>query len=145
MAKMIFELLEGPVTFWGILSLLAILFFAFCSNLLMTNSVDVELEGRNVWIGQIFDKKRRIDIHQVYVKNELSLSRRFSVTTVSYEINNKKKFGIILNSTSIFQRAQSSGKILKYAQWFFRNVSACLLYTSPSPRDQRGSRMPSSA
>ena len=24
-------------------------------------------------------------------------------------------------------------------------VSVCLLYTSPSPRDQRGSRMPSSA
>ena len=24
-------------------------------------------------------------------------------------------------------------------------TSACLLYTSPSPRDQRGSRMPSSA
>ena len=25
------------------------------------------------------------------------------------------------------------------------NVNTCLLYTSPSPRDQRGSRMPSSA
>ena len=25
------------------------------------------------------------------------------------------------------------------------NLSNCLLYTSPSPRDQRGSRMPSSA
>ena len=25
------------------------------------------------------------------------------------------------------------------------NNNACLLYTSPSPRDQRGSRMPSSA
>ena len=25
------------------------------------------------------------------------------------------------------------------------NAKACLLYTSPSPRDQRGSRMPSSA
>ena len=25
------------------------------------------------------------------------------------------------------------------------DVAACLLYTSPSPRDQRGSRMPSSA
>ena len=25
------------------------------------------------------------------------------------------------------------------------NANACLLYTSPSPRDQRGSRMPSSA
>ena len=26
-----------------------------------------------------------------------------------------------------------------------QNVNSCLLYTSPSPRDQRGSRMPSSA
>ena len=26
-----------------------------------------------------------------------------------------------------------------------RKIKACLLYTSPSPRDQRGSRMPSSA
>ena len=26
-----------------------------------------------------------------------------------------------------------------------RSISCCLLYTSPSPRDQRGSRMPSSA
>ena len=25
------------------------------------------------------------------------------------------------------------------------NLEGCLLYTSPSPRDQRGSRMPSSA
>ena len=28
---------------------------------------------------------------------------------------------------------------------FFRIAYGCLLYTSPSPRDQRGSRMPSSA
>ena len=27
----------------------------------------------------------------------------------------------------------------------FEGKDACLLYTSPSPRDQRGSRMPSSA
>ena len=27
----------------------------------------------------------------------------------------------------------------------YRKLSSCLLYTSPSPRDQRGSRMPSSA
>ena len=27
----------------------------------------------------------------------------------------------------------------------FLEVCGCLLYTSPSPRDQRGSRMPSSA
>ena len=29
--------------------------------------------------------------------------------------------------------------------FFSQNDNACLLYTSPSPRDQRGSRMPSSA
>ena len=28
---------------------------------------------------------------------------------------------------------------------FFVFIGSCLLYTSPSPRDQRGSRMPSSA
>ena len=28
---------------------------------------------------------------------------------------------------------------------FYNDVLPCLLYTSPSPRDQRGSRMPSSA
>ena len=28
---------------------------------------------------------------------------------------------------------------------FFADLPDCLLYTSPSPRDQRGSRMPSSA
>ena len=31
------------------------------------------------------------------------------------------------------------------ADWLMRSPEACLLYTSPSPRDQRGSRMPSSA
>ena len=28
---------------------------------------------------------------------------------------------------------------------YMKRIGACLLYTSPSPRDQRGSRMPSSA
>ena len=32
-----------------------------------------------------------------------------------------------------------------YSDGGFRSGGACLLYTSPSPRDQRGSRMPSSA
>ena len=32
-----------------------------------------------------------------------------------------------------------------YGNWFFDLIDTCLLYTSPSPRDQRGSRMPSSA
>ena len=33
----------------------------------------------------------------------------------------------------------------KQAEWCYSEEEVCLLYTSPSPRDQRGSRMPSSA
>ena len=32
-----------------------------------------------------------------------------------------------------------------YTDDWFERPTICLLYTSPSPRDQRGSRMPSSA
>ena len=35
--------------------------------------------------------------------------------------------------------------VIGYAGVVFDFISLCLLYTSPSPRDQRGSRMPSSA
>ena len=34
---------------------------------------------------------------------------------------------------------------LEKRNWLSRKKIDCLLYTSPSPRDQRGSRMPSSA
>ena len=39
------------------------------------------------------------------------------------------------------------GVVKKGLKWLFDPESpfSCLLYTSPSPRDQRGSRMPSSA
>ena len=33
----------------------------------------------------------------------------------------------------------------EFASRMYEKLKACLLYTSPSPRDQRGSRMPSSA
>ena len=42
------------------------------------------------------------------------------------------------------ERALASRQVAKFkAYGFLKNI--CLLYTSPSPRDQRGSRMPSSA
>ena len=44
------------------------------------------------------------------------------------------KWKIVYDQKYIDGKAAGSGHIL-----------ACLLYTSPSPRDQRGSRMPSSA
>ena len=37
------------------------------------------------------------------------------------------------------------GDKVLFGKWGGTEVKVCLLYTSPSPRDQRGSRMPSSA
>ena len=42
-------------------------------------------------------------------------------------------------------RALVKRAINKAGQWQKETIIICLLYTSPSPRDQRGSRMPSSA
>ena len=40
----------------------------------------------------------------------------------------------------------SAGPDTSYANIsYVTDIKSCLLYTSPSPRDQRGSRMPSSA
>ena len=39
----------------------------------------------------------------------------------------------------------NSDSFLQSAPLDFTRLKTCLLYTSPSPRDQRGSRMPSSA
>ena len=41
--------------------------------------------------------------------------------------------------------AMSESKSSVPASVQFTDIGGCLLYTSPSPRDQRGSRMPSSA
>ena len=43
------------------------------------------------------------------------------------------------------QKVKRKNMLPKYVGSFTAEVRTCLLYTSPSPRDQRGSRMPSSA
>ena len=43
-----------------------------------------------------------------------------------------------------YQVTQYAGTEAPYSGEYL-NTETCLLYTSPSPRDQRGSRMPSSA
>ena len=46
------------------------------------------------------------------------------------------------NGATVDEANKSGDNSLR--DWFSKSKS-CLLYTSPSPRDQRGSRMPSSA
>ena len=45
----------------------------------------------------------------------------------------------------ILQRVDASDVVQDVLIEANRRLQTCLLYTSPSPRDQRGSRMPSSA
>ena len=47
--------------------------------------------------------------------------------------------------TTYFLKTEDSTKPLQISVGVFKPNKICLLYTSPSPRDQRGSRMPSSA
>ena len=52
--------------------------------------------------------------------------------------------GSISKFTDVLAKKISAKKI-SAEKMSVEKISACLLYTSPSPRDQRGSRMPSSA
>ena len=52
---------------------------------------------------------------------------------------------IQINLTSVFQICSSIIPQMRKNGGLVINVSSCLLYTSPSPRDISGSRMPSSA
>ena len=53
---------------------------------------------------------------------------------------------LILGLTAITDsQAKSFSKCKCVCLISLKSITACLLYTSPSPRDQRGSRMPSSA
>ena len=52
------------------------------------------------------------------------------------------------NSETVYPHGTTSGSVtLNHENGHYQTLttSGCLLYTSPSPRDQRGSRMPSSA
>ena len=54
----------------------------------------------------------------------------------------ESNFGIILANNQL-TIAENNKSLLNAG--FLPSLTGCLLYTSPSPRDQRGSRMPSSA
>ena len=61
-----------------------------------------------------------------------------------YRQEDSRHFDIEASST--FQADARRRFDLSYADGSeLKGFNACLLYTSPSPRDQRGSRMPSSA
>ena len=72
--------------------------------------------------------------------NEVDMSEILSMRA-SYKEAFEKKYSIKLGFMSFFVKAA----VESLKKFPTVNAYICLLYTSPSPRDQRGSRMPSSA
>ena len=59
---------------------------------------------------------------------------------MSYDEKSKKTLTVVrAMEEALIAKSNDMGK------YFHEDFRCCLLYTSPSPRDQRGSRMPSSA
>ena len=70
----------------------------------------------------------------------LTRSRDGSTGTASFQFKNPN---ILNNNTA--KEGEITGMYLIDKEGILETRDICLLYTSPSPRDQRGSRMPSSA
>ena len=62
---------------------------------------------------------------------------------VAHEVLAGRMLAVLADSPSLPRRELAEAREIAEAHGFPLRI--CLLYTSPSPRDQRGSRMPSSA
>ena len=75
----------------------------------------------------------------------------FSQTTQRIEAENYNTFnGVSIETNAALSGGKNIGNCkngywIRFEGHIFSEYDTCLLYTSPSPRDQRGSRMPSSA
>ena len=59
--------------------------------------------------------------------------------------NSNVKLSVVKNTFLERAMSESENDFGELKELLKGNTTICLLYTSPSPRDQRGSRMPSSA
>ena len=93
-----------------------------------------------------FDYDWRLDISANARRLKIFIDERRRDVQRQYEIeyglkDTPVKFDIVAHSMgSLLTRY-----FLRYGGQYLPDDGSCLLYTSPSPRDQRGSRMPSSA
>ena len=101
------------------------------NNLIFRNSVTLEIR-------KYLNELGFIDVETPYlIKSTPEGARDFVVPSRI----NKGEFYALPQSPQTFKQLLMVGGIDKYCQV----VKCCLLYTSPSPRDKRQSRMPSSA
>ena len=75
-------------------------------------------------------------------QQEIRLPDQFETETL---VDGSKRFSFVLNFAPRFGGAGQADGEGRQQEGQPQRAPTCLLYTSPSPRDQRGSRMPSSA
>ena len=110
--------------------------------------IKVKSEGMGGDLNQAIDKALVQAISMVNgksVESETLLKTRSQSTSTDKgnEFSNSKDLQDQIKSRT--NGIVDGYKILSQSKTDRGNVKVCLLYTSPSPRDQRGSRMPSSA
>ena len=98
------------------------------------NFPDAELEA---YLDETLDPDRSNEIEQALQADEELLQRLT-------HINERRNAGVHTLG-EIWRRNQIGVPSPEMLGNYLLGVTTCLLYTSPSPRDQRGSRMPSSA
>ena len=94
------------------------------------------------------DKATGVDVTLVGTMHYNPVSIDLASSTVSKLKDADALHAVVLESCpSRWRKTQQTQPPGSFMRWFLYNemLAACLLYTSPSPRDQRGSRMPSSA
>ena len=97
--------------------------------------------------------------NDIYIADDVEISRQeksYTVDTVEYfrQCYPNAKLLVIIGSDSLLnlpswhrysELVEQVNWIVMHRPGYSLQLNDCLLYTSPSPRDQRGSRMPSSA
>ena len=104
-------------------------------------SMDIGVDEIRQW--HLARKFRDVGYHYIIRRcGEIELGRNISETGAHVRGHNKHSIGIcMVGGLDEHGKAAPS-----FTQWQWAILADfCLLYTSPSPRDQRGSRMPSSA
>ena len=94
------------------------------------------MQGK-VWVESIVNTGTTF--HFTCIFPEIEIQRPVALHEEKPDLANKKLLIVDDNRTNRKILEAQSG------EWAMQPVQTCLLYTSPSPRDQRGSRMPSSA
>ena len=97
---------------------------------------------------------KTIDINAKQWRDKINGNSYFSSdVTLNYGMKNEKviklPFQYGYGNAYVYESLREIQKLFPRSKWYRENISAkyeiCLLYTSPSPRDMRRSRMPSSA